>query len=306
MLRYSQMVAGKLADCTPECATVIIACGMDEAEKKLLIEKYQVDEHNLASMLDPDELSRLELADDCWTVVFKRPKRHTAADQLEFNILSTGAFIFKERIVVVLGEEDPAFGTRPNSKLFTVQDVVLRMLYRSIQQFMDHLKAINMVSDELEDQVKQSIENKHLLSMFSLEKSLVYYLNAINANQVLIGRLKVNATKIGLNADQVEILDDIGIENSQCYRQAEIYSQVLSSLIAAHASVVSNNLNQLIKKLTLVTIAIMLPTLVISLFSMNMQMPFPGSGTLWPFFGVLLIATLSSVAVLWVTKYKKW
>jgi magnesium transporter len=156
----------------------------------------------------------------------------------------------------------------------------------------------------LEEQINASMQNKYLLNLFSLEKSLVYYLNAINSNGKLIERLKLSAVKIGLTAENVEFVDDMTIENHQCYEQAEIYSNILASMMDARVSIVSNNLNWLMKTLTIITIAIMLPTLVVSIFSMNVE--FPGKNHPYAFWGILC-AALSSVFFVWlVWRWKKW
>ena len=133
------------------------------------------------------------------------------------------------------------------------------------------------------------MENKYLINLFSLEKSLVYYLNAINSNGVLIEKIRHNAARIGFTQEKMELLDDIIIENNQCYRQAEIYSNILASLMDARVSIVSNNLNVLMKTLNIITIAIMVPTFVVSRFSMNVKIPFglkdtrpSGSSWAWP------------------------
>ena len=156
-----------------------------------------------------------------------------------------------------------------------------------------------MLSTEIEQLISTSLENRYLLNLFTLEKSLVYYLNAVNSNTVLIERLKNNAGKIGLGPEHIEVLDDLTIENNQCREQANIYSQVLSSLMDARASIIANNLNIRIKTLTILTIAIMLPTLVVSVFSMNVEMPLthnhPAS-----FWIIVAIAALSSAALVFL------
>jgi magnesium transporter len=148
------------------------------------------------------------------------------------------------------------------------------------------------------------MENKYLINLFTLEKSLVYYLNAINSNRVLVERLKLNAAKIGLNPDQLELIDDIIIENNQCYRLAEIYSNVLSNLMDARASIVSNNLNVLIKTLNIITIGIMIPTLVVSAFSMNVKIPL--AELRHAFWIILGLAGVSVVGVIMIWRYRKW
>jgi magnesium transporter len=148
------------------------------------------------------------------------------------------------------------------------------------------------------------MENKHLVNLFTLEKSLVYYLNAINSNGALIEKLKNNAAKIGFSPENVEFLDDIMIENNQCRMQTEIYSQVLASLMDARASIVSNNLNIRIKALTIITITIMLPTLVVSVFSMNVKIPLEEHP--YAFWIIAFLAMGSSVLVGLLWWRKKW
>ncbi|MEK7721766.1 MAG: CorA family divalent cation transporter, partial [Elusimicrobiota bacterium] len=133
-------------------------------------------------------------------------------------------------------------------------------IYNSIFHFMEHLKVINMIAEEIETKITHSMENRHLLNLFTLEKSLVYYLNAINANSYVIDRLKHHTDKLDLSQKSVEFLDDIIIENNQCYRQAEIYSNIFASLVGARASIVANNLNILMKNLNAIVIAVAVPS----------------------------------------------
>jgi magnesium transporter len=155
----------------------------------------------------------------------------------------------------------------------SVHDLLLKQLYSSIRHYMEHLKIINITTDDIEKKISVSMENKYLLNLFGLEKSLVYYLNAISSNAFVFEKLKNSSSKIGLSTKNMEFLDDLIIENNQCYRQAEIYSNILASLMDARVSIVSNNLNILMKTLNLITIGIMVPTLVVSAFSMNVHIP---------------------------------
>jgi magnesium transporter len=238
-------------------------------------------------------------------MIFKRPKRYLAQDKFLFKAASTGAFMFKDRLVIIVAEDVPLFEGRSFIKLQSVQDVFLRIINRSISHFVEHIRGIDAISSELEKQIYSSMENKHLVHLFTLEKSLVYYLNAVNSNGALIEKLKNNAAKIGFTPENLEFLDDIMIENNQCRIQTEIYSQVLASMMDARASIVSNNLNIRIKALTLITIAIMLPTLVVSIFSMNVNLPLPHD----PISSFLIINALAAASavimgILWWRK--KW
>jgi len=302
MYRQMDLANGKV---TPNGAgSVYVYVSPDESERKHLVEALKLDEHTLASALDPNELARLEFEPEHVAIIFKRPRNYSSEDKFVFNVASTGLFLFPDKLVIVLSQDVPLFQGKVFSRVGSLQDLALRMIYSSIFHFVEHLKVINAISDALEEQINTSMQNKYLLNLFSLEKSLVYYLNGINSNAKLIERLRNSAAKLGLTAENLEFVDDMLIENSQCYEQAEIYSNILASMMDARVSVVSNNLNWLIKTLTIITIAIMLPTLVVSIFSMNVE--FPGRTHPWMFWVILLLALGSVAAVRFVWWWKRW
>jgi len=304
MLKQLYIMDGKIADSGPGEPSVWVYTAPDEAERKYLTEQLKIDEHTLNSALDPDELSRLEFEPEHAAMIFKRPKHYTAQDNFLFRIVSTGVFLFKDRLVIVRADDAALFEGRPFIKMQTVQDVFLKLIYRAIAHFVEHLRAINMISGELEQQINVSMENRYLLNLFTLEKSLVYYLSAINSNGVLIDKLRNNSAKLGLSPENLEFLDDILIENSQCRGQTEIYSQVLASLMDARASIISNNLNVRIKALTIITIGIMLPTFIVSLFSMNV--PIPMSGYVHAFWVIMGSTALSVIALALLWRKLHW
>ncbi len=308
MIRRYTIADGKLQENGAEDAPVLVFANPDEGERKQLIEAFRIDEHTLTSALDPDELGRLEFEEDHVAIIFKRPKNYSSADNFLFKVWSYGLFLFPNRLVVVRTEDVQTFDSRHFTKLRTPLDVALRVLSRTTNHFVDHIKGINVIAGELEQKISESMENRYLLNMFTLEKSLVYYLYGINANGVVIDKLKMNAAKIGFTPENLEFLDDMTIENNQCYRQAEILSGILSSLMDARASIVSNNLNVLIKTLNIITILIMVPTLVVSVFSMNVSLPFGEKGSQhWlPFWIVMALAALSVVGLLTYWRRKKW
>jgi magnesium transporter len=296
---------GKLQEDDKAEPLVYVYTAPTDEEKKQLIEQYKIDEHTLNSSLDPDELSRLEFEPEHVAMIFKRPRHYAAEDNFLFRVASTGVFIFKDRLIIVMADEAPLFEGRPFIKVQSIQDILLKMINRSIFHFLEHLRAINMLSGSIEQLISTSMENKYLLNLFTLEKSLVYYVTAINSNGVLIERLKNNAIKMGLTQEHIEILDDLIIENNQCREQANIYSQVLSSLMDARASIIANNLNIRIKTLTILTIAIMLPTLVVSVFSMNVDLPFVRDEPL-SFWIISALAALSSITLGFLWWRRRW
>ena len=276
----------------------------DPEEKRYLIDELKVDEHTLNSALDPDEISRVEFEPNHLALIFKMPKSYSGNDQLLFRVASTGAFLFEDRLIIVVSEEVSLFEGKQFMKVSSLRSLFLKILNRSAYHFMEHLKIINMLTDEIEDKINESMENKYLINLFTLEKSLVYYLNAINSNTVVIEKIKNSSSKIGFVIEETEFLDDILVENNQCFRQAEIYSNILAGLMDARVSIVSNNLNILMKTLTLITIGIMIPTLVVSIFSMNVKMPIPHDHPL-AFWFIIATAIVSVAVVISYFKFRR-
>lgn len=304
VIQYMDLVDGKVVPSESLGGCVHVYINPSEAERKHLIDALKIDEHTLASALDPDELARLEFEPEHLAAILKRPRNYSSEDRFVFKVMSVGLFLFADKLVLVLSEDVPLFQGKQFAKVASLPELLLKVVYSSIAHFIEHLKVVNAVSDSLEQQINTSMQNKYLLNLFSLEKSLVYYLNAINTNATLIERLKHNAAKVGFSANNLEFIDDMLIENSQCYQLAEIYSNILASLMDARVSIVGNNLNWLMKTLTVITIGIMLPTLVVSIFSMNVN--FPGKDHPLAFWGILGLAILSVVCVRFLLWWKRW
>jgi magnesium transporter len=210
--------------------------------------------------VDPDEPPRVEFEPNHTAIIIKYPKNYSADDNFLFKVKSMGIFLFSDRVVLVASDSVQMFTGKIGINVYTVQDVLLKVLLQAVRHFESHLRVINMCSEELEGEVNDAVENRSLLNMFTLEKGLVYYVNALSGNGRVIERIKVNASKIGLTADNIELLDDLAIENSQSLDQAQVYSQVLSGLMDARASIISNNLNVMMKNLNAIVRAVAVPT----------------------------------------------
>jgi magnesium transporter len=240
-----------------------------DTEKKILEEKYNIDEHTISSALDPDEVSRLEFDPDYIFMLWKRPKNYSQSDEFVFNVSSAGIFLIKNKMVIILPDDITILEPRRFLKINTPVEVVLNFLYQSIQQYLEHLKVIKQISRDIQQKINLAMENEHLIIMFNLSESLVYYLNAISSNNTVLMKLRNNAEKMGFTADDIEILDDILIENNQCFKQAEIYSNILSGLMDARGTLVNNNMNVLIKNLTIINVIFLPLNLIASIGGMS-------------------------------------
>jgi magnesium transporter len=244
MLKRYQITEGRFCDGTAETCPIHVYINPDETERRYLVNELKLDEHTLASSLDPDELPRLEFEPEHVALIMKRPRSYSAM----------GLFLFRDKLVIVSGEDVQPLEGRHFLRISSLPDLLLRILYRSTLHYLEHLRIINQISDELEGKVRTAMENQHLINLFTLEKGLVYYHNAIHSNGIVLEKLKASAAKLGFTPENMEYLDDLAVENNQCTKQAEIFSNIFASLMDARASIVNNNLSVLIKRLTIINV----------------------------------------------------
>jgi len=270
MVKHYKIVDGLIVR-SPDEGLISVYLTPSDEETRELVEVYKIDRHNVDSAMDPDEIGRMELDPETEQVamILKRPRNYSASDRFLFRVMSMGVFLFPKKMIIVIADDATIFEGKYLVRMKTLHDVLIKLIYTTISHFSGHLKVINMISDELEQKINKSMENKFLLNMFVLEKSLVYFLNALNDNATLIGKLKLNSGKLGFSPDNIEVLDDLLIDNSQCLTLTQTYSNILSSLMDARASVVSNNLNVMMKNLNAVVIAVAVPSFVAGMGGMS-------------------------------------
>jgi magnesium transporter len=241
----------------------------DENEKQKILTNLDFDEHTLSSALDADEISRVEFEKDYTFIIWKRPDNYSFESQLLFKVSSIGIILSDKKIIVILNEDYELYNKREFNKVNSLHDYFLKILFYTVRHYNDHIKAINLMSKDLQNKITVSLENKYLVQMFNLSESLVYYINAINANNTVLIKLKNNAQKIGLKVEETEILEDLIIESNQCYKQAEIYSTILSGLMDARGNLINNNMNILLKKLTIINVIFLPLNLIASIGGMS-------------------------------------
>ncbi len=268
----------------------------NDHEKSALLKDYWIDEHTLHSALDPDEPSRVELNDRYLAIIFKSPQKYRPRHKYLFGVASIGLFLYKDKIALISTENMDLEGLNIETNSGKLEDLFLNILLSSVHHYHSHLKIMIEITEEIEKQIMTSSENKQLSSLFAIEKSLVFYVYALESNGFALDKLKTISERNLLLNEYISTIEDLVIENTQCSRQAEIYSNILANLMDARVSLVSNNLNVLMKTLNVVTICIMIPTLIVSIFSMNIMLPFENHPK--AFWLVLLLSVLSVMGVL--------
>jgi len=304
MLKTYKICENKVITCDKEEGQIFIYILPNDNEKAKLVSEYNIDEHTLTSSLDQDEPARLEFEPEHMAVIFKRPKNYSAQDKLLFKISSMGFFLFKDCLIITLSEDVSLFEGKIFNKTDSVQKLFLNLMYRNIFHFMEHLKSINMIVNEVEEKINTSTKNLYIIELFVVQKSLVYYLDAISSNSMIIEKIKNYGLKIGFSSEYMEFIDDISIDNNQCYKQAEIYSSILSGLMDARTSIIGNNLNLLMKTLNVITVIIMIPSMVTSLFSMNVDVPLHNNP--YAFWIILGFSLLSLIGFSYFWKKQEW
>lgn len=286
-------------------APVLVYIAPNELERRALVEDRGLDPYDIASALDPDELGRVEIAGSKAVIIIKQPCNYNSQDQLLFNVASMGIFLDTKRIIIVAPEPLELFSDKVVRKVRNTRDVLLKILYGCIAHFLGHLKVINMISDAIEKRVNQSMGNKYLLDMFTLEKSLVFFVNGISSNQMVLEKMRAAATRLKLDQEQRDILDDIIIENQQCAKQADIYSNILAGLMDARGSVVNNNLSILMKKLTVISVVFMPMNVIASLGGMS-EFSSWTAGVPWWISYTLFLVGLVGIGYLTYRLLKAW
>ena len=245
-----------------------------ESELNSIIERFpMVDPLNLKAALDEEERARIEI-DDLYTLILVDvPVVEQSPTSSYFSTIPLGILLFKENIITVCTREVPLlkdFLTGRVKSFYTYKKTrfILQMLHRNATYYLQYLKGIDRASNRIERQLHQSTKNKELIKLLELQKSLVYFSTSLRSNEVVMDKM-MRLEVIKKYPDDQELLEDVIIENKQAIEMTNIYSNILSGTMGAFASVISNNLNIVMKVLTSLTIVLAIPTMISSFFGMN-------------------------------------
>jgi len=236
----------------------------------------------LTDSLDIDERSRFEEDDNVKLIVIKTPTENNSFNESDAYYITIPICIIltHNQIVTVNSFDNPAIkkflNTFQNRQSDRRSMMVLKVFEKIVQNFMDHLKEINQRRNIFEQKLYDASRNEHLLELMRIQKSLVYFLTALRSNELLL--VKIQRTNfLGLTEEEKEFLDDLIVDNSQALEMANIYSNILGSTLDAFAGIIANNQNEVLKRLSVITIVLTLPVLVASIYGMNVPIPYQDS-----------------------------
>lgn len=167
--------------------------------------------------------------------------------------------------------------------------LTLQIMYRIASQYITSLKYLNSKRQDIEKEIHTSIENKDLLSLMTLNKSFIYFSTSLNANKTVLSKVKRLSEYKKYESD-FDLMEDVEVENNQAIEMCSIYRDILTNVIDANAAIISNNLNTVMKVLAVITLIIEIPTLIASIFGMNVKLPFIDNP-----YGFYIIIGISSI-----------
>jgi len=236
----------------------------------------------LKDSLDIDERSRYEADDNVKLIVIKTPTENNSFNESDAFYITIPICIIltSGQIVTVNSFENEAIKKFLNSFQNRHPDkknmMVLKIFEKVTTNFQEHLKEINQRRNALEQKLYDSNRNEELFQLMRIQKSLVYFVTALRSNELLMMKL-ARTNFLNLDEDDKDFLDDLVIETSQALETANTYTNILSSTLDAFASIISNNQNEVLKRLTTLTIFLSVPVLIASIYGMNVPLPFQQS-----------------------------
>lgn len=276
-----------------------------EDEKNYLLNQLQIPEAFYNDINDIDERPRIEIENDWHLIIFRIPVVSEDV-KIPFYTIPVG-IVFKDEICVTISfhknevlSDFINYTQRKKTDVRDNFDLTLKLLLSSSVWYLKYLKQVNQKIKLAEDNLEKSIKNEELQALLQIEKSLVFFMTSLKGNSIVLHRIK-NMKNINLDA---ELLEDVDIELRQAQEMTNIYSDILTGTMDAYASVISNNMNDIMKKMTSISIILMIPTVIASFYGMNV----PNSLQENPFGLPIIIAVsilFSSLGVFLFMK-RKW
>jgi magnesium transporter len=300
MIQYFKNVSHKTIQIDkPEVGTwVNVLPPLKQEEFTELSDKLNIPIDFLTDSLDIDERPRFEEEDNVRLVVLKTPTENNSFNESDAYYITIPICIIltHNQIVTVNSFENPAMkkflSTFQNRHPDKRNMMVLKIFEKVVQNFMEYLKEINHRRNLIEQKLYDASKNEQLLQLMRIQKSLVYLVTALRSNELLFMKLE-RTNFLGLTEEEKEFLNDLIVDNSQGLEMANIYTNILSSTLDAFASIIANNQNEVLRRLSVITIVLTFPVLIASLFGMNVPSGFEHSS-----YAFYIVAFLSLIIAL--------
>lgn len=314
MVNYYRSIEGRITEIEAlEAGCWVCVTGPTETEISDIEEDMGIDRDYIRAALDEEEPSRIERDDGVTLIVVDYPVAEQDNDPDRTLLYSTtpmSLIITDKNVITVSAKPNTVLdeiakgvvkGVRPDLRTQFVFTVLLRIAARYLQ----YLKQIDKLANFVEGKMYLSMKNKGLIQLQGLEKSLVYFSTSLKSNETVLEKL-MRGRYLKLYEEDQDLLDDVMIEVKQAIEMTSIYSNILSGTMDTFASIISNNLNIIMKRMTTITIILTMPTIVFSFYGMNLHENAGGLPVANVWFPILLSVLLSVVIWIWLNKIEKF
>ena len=276
-------------------------------EVKDVSQHFDIELQDMISALDEDERARVDADDDYTLIIIDVPYREEEDGRDAYGTVPMAIILGDKQqkyIITICLREIPLvedFSRGKIKKFYTYKKTrfIIQILYRNATYYLQYLRMLERSSGKIEQELHKSTRNEELFQLLSLDKSLVYLSNSLRANELVLERL-MRLESVKKYPEDEELLEAAIVENKQAIEMANVYSSILDVTMEAYSSVISNNLNSVMKVLTSITIILTIPTMIFSFFGMNVPLPLQGAN------GVVAIGGLSLFAVGMAAIVMKW
>lgn len=293
-----------ISEWQPNC-WIQVTCPTEQDQQELQ-ERFQIPDYFLSDIADTDERARYEYDDGWMLIILRIPYVKEVRSRTPYTTVPLGIIHKRDVTITVCNFEtnmmiDFVSYQQKRGEGFTdYVDMIFRLFLSSAVWYLKRLKQINALIEKSKKNLDKEVNNESLIGLSRLQDSLTYFVTSIRGNENLLAKLKFKLQVDELDADLIE---DVNIEMSQARETTSIYSDILESTMDTYSSIINNNMNTVMRTLTSVSIIMMLPTLVSSLFGMNLINGMENSPLGFPL--ALLISVIVSSATWWILRHKR-
>lgn len=314
MIRYYGIKEGQFhqLDFLREAHWILVGPPWQEGEIQDLAAKLDISADYLTDPLDIEERVRYEKYEEARSIIIHTPVVNETEKENDpiFITIPLGIILTQGKIITLSAYENPVLerfadmkirGFDPrNERLFALQ-----IFEQNVLLFLEYLKKLNLRRSLIEEELYNSSRSEELKNLLRIEKSLVYFVNSLNANELLKIKIRrIDLLGIKDNEDLNLFFEDIIVDNNQAKEVAQLYTNILNGTMEAYTSIISNNLNKFVNRLTVITITLLFPALIAGFFGMNVPLPFRMADSQWSFYLIVLISIVFSLGLTWFFRKK--
>lgn len=304
MLTYFKTIDGHISEipaCEPGCWINCVA--PNDGEINGLIADFGIEPDFFRAAMDEEESSHIDYEDNCTLVILDIPMVEKNGRNITYTTTPLGIILTEKNVITVSIRENAVINEFSEDVVKGVQTnlktrFILQMMLRIASKYLQYLKQIDKISDFVEKELRKSMKNSELIQLLDIEKSLVYFSSSLKGNEITIEKI-MRGRVIKLYEEDQDLLEDVLIEVKQAIEMSNIYLNILSGTMDAFASVISNNLNIVMKVLASITLLISIPTVITGIYGMNV------SGLPYPHFWFPIAISLGAMAVAYFVLRKK-